>query len=66
MAQPTYKLMCIQSLREMDAIYNKSMVKYCDNQVYIVNYPLFHEETKHIEMDCHFIRDTMMQSYNIG
>ena len=62
------ELIWIQSLHcEMGAIYNKPMVMYYDNQtaMYIVNNLVFHERTKHIEADCHFIRDIVMRHHHI-
>ena len=48
-----------QLLRDMGVKIDQPMKMYCDNNSarHIASNPVFHERTKHIEVDCHFIRE---------
>ena len=48
-----------QLLKDMNIEFTQPMKMYCDNNSarHIALNPVFHERTKHIEVDCHFIRE---------
>jgi hypothetical protein len=48
-----------QVLVDLKINVNEPMKMFCDNQAarHIASNPVFHEHTKHIEVDCHFIRE---------
>jgi hypothetical protein len=48
-----------QLLADLHINYKEPMKMFCDNQAarHIAANPVYHERTKHIEVDCHFIRE---------
>lgn len=67
MAHTACEMMWVKFLlQKMGFSCNKPMRMFCDNQtaaMYIPKNPVFHERTKHIEIDCHFIRDLVKRKH---
>ena len=63
MAAITSELIWLKSFLASLGVYHKTPMKvYCDNQMalHIARNPVFQDRTKHIEIDCHFIRQHLM------
>ena len=63
MAVATCELIWIkQLLQELKFGNTQQMKLCCDNQaaLHIASNPVFHERTKHIEIDCHFVREKVL------
>ena len=60
MTQSVYEIMWLHQLLMKVGIETPVPAKlWCDNQatLHIASNPVIHEQTKHIEIDCHFVRE---------
>ncbi|XP_061348672.1 uncharacterized mitochondrial protein AtMg00810-like [Gastrolobium bilobum] len=63
MAAAASELIWIKSfLSSLDLTHTEPMTLFCDSQsaIHIATNPVFHERTKHIELDCHFVREHIL------
>lgn len=53
----------VRLLEELGVASMKPVTLHCNNQsaIHIGKNPVFHERTKHIEIDCHFTRDKILE-----
>ena len=64
MTQTTCNMMWLRCLLvELSFSVEVPMSMHCDNLtvIFITNNPTFHEHTKHIEIDCHYVRDMVIR-----
>ena len=66
MSQSTYEIMWIHHLLTEIGLNHHTPTKlWCNNQValHIASNPVYNERTKHIEVDCHFIREKIQEKF---
>lgn len=49
--------------KELRVEFKQPVDTYCDNKaaIQIATNPIFHERTKHFDIDCHFVREKLVQ-----
>ena len=67
MTQSTCEIMWLRLHQLLAEVGIKTLVPtklWCDNQaaIHIASNPVFHEQTKHIKIECHFIREKIQLS----
>ena len=63
MTHTTYEMMWLKNLiGVLGFAYSKPLPMHYDNQVpiHIASNLVFHERTKYIDVDCHFVRNTVL------
>lgn len=64
MVAVTWELKWLKGLLLSLGVHHPKAIKlFCDSQsaLHIANNSVFHERTKHIEVNCHFVRDTIVE-----
>ena len=66
MADTTCELIWLDALlRDLHCSLSGPATLFCDNQsaLHIASNPVFHERTKHIEIDCHVVREKLLSGF---